>query len=182
MSREAVVAKRYAAALFELAQQQQAIAAVEDQLKLVVEAVQSDAEIGKFLSSPNIGSDQKLAILKQALSSHVSELVLDTVALLIARRRQGMLQDVYEAYTRVAGDQLGQARATVYTAQELSADELKSVEAQFGKLLAKQVVAQQVLEPSLLGGIQVRIGDRLYDGSLSGKLARLEKTLKSKAL
>ncbi|MFS0725827.1 ATP synthase F1 subunit delta [Paenibacillus sp. 1P07SE] len=158
------------------------MAAVEDQLKLIVEAVQSDAEIGKFLASPNIESGKKLALLKQALGSHVSELVLDMLALLIARRRQGLLGEVYEAYTRVAADELGQARATIYTAQELSEVELKAVEAQFGALLAKVVRAEQVVQPNLLGGIQVRIGDRLYDGSLSGKLARLEKTLKTKAL
>lgn len=182
MSREAVVAKRYAKALFELAQQQQSVAAVESQLKLVVEAVQGDAEIGKFLASPNVESGKKLTLLKQALSNHVSELVLDTLTLLIARRRQGLLAEVYEAYTRVAADELGQARATVYTAQELSEMELKAVEAQFSLLLGKVVLAEQVLQPNLLGGIQVRIGDRLYDGSLSGKLSRLEKSLKFKAL
>ena len=182
MSREAVVAKRYAKALFELAQQQQSVAAVESQLKLVVEAVQSDAEIGKFLASPNIESGKKLTLLKQALGNHVSELVLDILTLLIARRRQGLLAEMYEAYTRVAAEELGQARATVYTAQELSESELKAVEAQFSLLLGKVVLAEQVLQPTLLGGIQVRIGDRLYDGSLSGKLSRLEKSLKFKAL
>jgi F-type H+-transporting ATPase subunit delta len=89
---------------------------------------------------------------------------------------------VYEAYTRIAGQALGQAHATVYTAKALTEQELSGVEAQFGGITGKKIIAEQIVEPALLGGIQVRIGDRLYDGSLSGKLDRLQKTLNSKAL
>jgi F-type H+-transporting ATPase subunit delta len=52
------------------------------------------------------------------------------------------------------------------------------VEASFGKLSGKKIIAEQIVEPALLGGVQVRIGDRLYDGSLSGKLDRLQKSFK----
>jgi F-type H+-transporting ATPase subunit delta len=83
---------------------------------------------------------------------------------------------------KIAGEALGQARATVYTAQALSAEELGNVAAQFSGLTGKKITAEQVVEPALLGGIQVRIGDRLYDGSLAGKLDRLQKSLNKRAL
>ncbi|MNT98611.1 ATP synthase subunit delta [compost metagenome] len=66
----------------------------------------------------------------------------------------------------------------MYTAIALSDEELAGVAAEFGKLAGKTIVAEQIVEPALLGGVQVRIGDRLYDGSLSGKLERLQKSLK----
>lgn len=182
MSRESVVAKRYAKALFELAQSNNAIADVEKQLKIVVEALSEDAEIRKFLALPNVEDSKKLAIVKGALSDKVSVIVLNTVELLIARGRQGALADIYEAYTKVAGEALGQAHATIYTAKSLTAEEMAKVAAQFGALAGKRIIAHQIIEPALLGGVQVRIGDRLYDGSLSGKLARLEKALKTQAL
>ncbi|MFC4812668.1 F0F1 ATP synthase subunit delta [Paenibacillus sp. GCM10023250] len=182
MSRENAVAKRYAKALFELAQENNAVADVEKQLKIVVDALTEDAQIRKFLALPNVEVGQKIAIIKGALSDKVSVMVLNTVELLIVRGRQGAIGEVYEAYTKVAGEALGQAHATIYTAKSLTNEELSKVSAQFGELVGKRIIAKQIVEPALLGGVQVRIGDRLYDGSLSGKLARLEKALKSQAL
>ncbi|WP_424766601.1 F0F1 ATP synthase subunit delta [Paenibacillus sp. sgz302251] len=178
MSRDTVVAKRYAKALFELASQQQVVAEVEAQLKLVAESIEQDQEIQKFLSLPNVEAEKKAALLKSAFGDHISALVLNTLELLISRRRHGVIAAVYAAYTKIAGEMLGQAHATVYSAKRLSEEELAVVAAQFGQLTGKTIIAQQILEPELLGGVKVRIGDRLYDGSLSGKLDRLQKSIK----
>jgi len=182
MSRDAVVAKRYAKALFELAAAQQIAPQVEEQLKLIVQAVKQDPQIEKFLSLPNVEANRKMAVLKAALGDNVSELVLSTLELLLTRGRQDIIANVYEAYMAVAGEALGQAHATVYAAQTLSEAELAEVVVQFSKLTGKKIIAEQVVEPALLGGVQVRIGDRLYDGSLSGKLERLQRTMKLQAL
>jgi F-type H+-transporting ATPase subunit delta len=178
MSRDTVVAKRYAKALFELASAQQIVSEVEAQLKLIVETLEQDHEVQKFLSLPSIDSGNKIAVLKTAFGDRVSALVLNTLQLLVSRRRHQAIADVYAAYTKIAGDSLGQAHATVYSAKALSDEELAGVAAQFGQLVGKTIIAEQIVEPALLGGVQVRIGDRLYDGSLSGKLDRLQKSFK----
>ncbi|MGO4538744.1 F0F1 ATP synthase subunit delta [Paenibacillus sp. 2TAB19] len=178
MSRDTVVAKRYAKALFEVAASQQIVAEVEAELKLIATAVEQDADVQKFLSLPNIDPSKKVAAVKAAFGDSISALVLNTIEILISRRRQDILVDVYAAYTKIAGEALGQAHATVYSAQSLSGEELANVAAQFGQLTGKKIIAQQIVDPSLLGGVQVRIGDRLYDGSLSGKLDRLQKSFK----
>ncbi|CAM4152477.1 F0F1 ATP synthase subunit delta [Paenibacillus alkaliterrae] len=178
MSRDTVVAKRYAKALFELASQEQAVAEVEAQLKLIAQTLERDQDIQKFLSLPSIDPSKKVELLKSAFGDQVSVLVLNTVELLITRRRHGVISEVYEAFTRIAGETLGQAHATVYSAKALSEEELAGVAAQFGQMIGKTIIAQQVVNASLLGGVQVRIGDRLYDGSLSGKLDRLQKSFK----
>ncbi len=179
MSRDTVVAKRYAKALFELAQQSGKVAEFENELGLVAQAVAGDAQVSKFLETPNIASDVKSEIMKSALTGRVSDDVLRSVELLIGRGRIGITEELYEAYKKIAGEALGQADATIYTSHKLSDDELGKVAAQFGAIIGKKVRATQVERPELLGGIQVRIGDRLYDGSLSGKLERLEKSLKA---
>ncbi|WP_337103901.1 F0F1 ATP synthase subunit delta [Paenibacillus sp. YIM B09110] len=178
MSRNSVVAKRYAKALFEVAASQQIVAEVEAELKLIVETLEQNADVQKFLSLPNIDPSKKVAVIKAAFGDSISALVLNTIEILISRRRQDNLVEVYAAYTKIAGDSLGQAHATVYSAQSLSGEELANVAAQFGQLTGKKIIAQQIVDPSLLGGVQVRIGDRLYDGSLSGKLDRLQKSFK----
>lgn len=179
MSRDTVVAKRYAKALFELAATQQAVSEVETELKLIVEALEQDPQIEQFMSLPSIDPEKKIAVLKAAFGDRVSGLVLNTIQILVQRRRYDILANVYEAYTKIAGEALGQAHATIYSAHTLSADEMAALTNQFGELVGKKIIAEQVLEPSLLGGVQVRIGDRLYDGSLSGKLERLQKSFKN---
>ncbi len=178
MSRDTLVAKRYAKALFELADKESVVSDVEAQLKLISEVLGQNADIGKFLSLPSVAPEQKTSLLKSAFGDRVSALVLNMLTLLITRRRQGVITELYEAYTKIAGEALGQAHATVYTAQKLSEQELAEVAATFGQLAGKTILAEQVVDPSLLGGVQVRIGDRLYDGSLSGKLERLQKSFK----
>ncbi|MFC4777879.1 F0F1 ATP synthase subunit delta [Paenibacillus sp. GCM10023252] len=182
MSRDAVVAKRYAKALFDIAQGQSLVNEIEAQLKLIVSAIEENKDLGRFLASPSIGTEQKIALLRGAFGDQISVILNNTLELLVTRGRLDILSDIAETFTKIAGEALGQAQATVYTAQLLTDSELSDVAAQFGAISGKKILAQQVVEPSLLGGIQVRIGNRLYDGSLSGKLSRLEKSLKSLAL
>lgn len=178
MSRDTVVAKRYAKALFEVAASQQVVAEVEAELKLIASTLEQNADVQKFLSLPSIDPDKKVAVVKAAFGDSISALVLNTIEILISRRRQDNIAGVYDAYTKIAGDSLGQAHATVYSAKQLNDEELANVAAQFGQVTGKKIIAQQIVDPSLLGGVQVRIGDRLYDGSLSGKLDRLQKSFK----
>lgn len=182
MSRDVVVAKRYAQALFDLASASKVVDQVEAELKVIVGVVKADDQLDKFLNLPNIQAEDKLQLLKESFGSAVSELVYNTLGLLIKRGRQSLIESLYESYVKIAGAATGQAQAVVYTAKSLSDAELAGVATQFEQLTGKKIVAEQIVDPSLLGGVKVRIGDRLYDGSLSGKLERLQKSLNSKAL
>ncbi|MBD2845891.1 ATP synthase F1 subunit delta [Paenibacillus sp. IB182496] len=182
MSRSSVIAGRYGRALFEAAQAHGIVSEAEEQLRVSAEALQGDALIAKFLDSPNVADDRKIELIRQALTGKVADVVLNTVDMLIRRGRIGELNGVYEAYSKAAGEALGRADAVVYSAIELSEAELTDIAARFGTLIGKQIRARQIVQPELLGGIRVRIGNRLYDGSLAGKLGRMEQALKSKAL
>ncbi|WP_019535639.1 F0F1 ATP synthase subunit delta [Paenibacillus ginsengihumi] len=174
---DAVVAKRYAKALFEIASEQGRISEVEAELKAVVEALKANPDIYKVIKNPTVEASAKKDILKQCFEAAVSEPVLNMLNLLIDRRREEALEFVVLDYVKIAGEALGQADGTVFTPVELSEAELSSIAAAFGELTGKQIRVKSVIDKSLLGGIQVRIGDRLYDGSLAGKLNRLQKML-----
>jgi F-type H+-transporting ATPase subunit delta len=178
MSRETIVAKRYAKALFEVALGQGSVAQVEEELKGILQVIRENADYGKLLEHPNISTDAKLGLLKQAFEGKVSVAVLNTLQLLVERRRESVLSDLVDSYVKIANESLGQANAMVYSAHSLTADESQQISDRFGQLTGKRIRIANVVDSSLLGGIQVRIGDRLYDGSLSGKLKRLEQALK----
>lgn len=179
MSRGTVVARRYARALFQLAQAQGLVTETENQLKLIVDVLESDAQFRAFLNAPNITLEVKKQTLTNALSGQASPIVLNTLSLLIERGRQGELPAVLAAYLQVSGEELGRADAHVTSTKLLEADEIVRLSEKFGALLGKTVRVTNSVDPALLGGLTVRIGDTLYDGSLRGKLERLEKSLES---
>lgn len=178
MSTETIVAKRYAKALFELAQEKNEVAEVEADLQALVSAIHNNSDLQKVLSHPNIDSSKKTTLLDALFQGKVLDDVLNTVGLLVDRRREGILQELLTDYIKIANEALGQAKAIVTTPLALSDSESQHIAASFSQLTGKKIQVQQVINPSLLGGIQVRIGDRLYDGSLSGKLQRLQASFK----
>lgn len=182
MSRGTVVAKRYAKALFQLAQQKGLVAETELQLDLIVKVVEGNAEFRAFLTAPNITLDTKKQTLVQAFGAEASPIVLNLVGLLIERGREGELSAVLAAYKQVAGDVLGRSDAHVTSSKPLSEDEKSKLAEKFGALLGKTIRVTNTVNPELLGGLTVRIGDTLYDGSLKGKLERLDKALQSVAI
>ena len=176
MSGELTVGKRYAKALFELAKDNNQLEQIEEELKAVTAAL-SDEQTQSFLRHPSISEEQKLAVLNKALEGKVSEIVLDTLRLLIERRRAFVVEALSSHYARLVDDYRGRATAIVYTPLPLSDSDKAKVAEYYGKLTGKQIQVHNEINTELLGGMQVRIGDRLYDGSLSGKLAELRKQL-----
>lgn len=179
MSRGTVVAKRYAKALFQLALEQGIVAETENQLKLVVAVIESDAQTRAFLTAPNITLDTKIQTLNNAFKGTASPIVLNTIGVLLERGREGSLASVLEAYLQVAGESLGRADALVTSAMPLSDSEQQKLADKFGVLLGKTIRVTNTVNKDLLGGVTVRIGDTLYDGSLRTKLNRLEKSLQT---
>lgn len=172
-----VVAKRYAKALFEVAKEKNIISQVEEELKSVASAIRDNADLQKFLNHPNIGTTVKTDLLKQIFEGNVSEPVWNTLLVLIDKGRQSILSALVSDYAKVANEALGQASAIVYSAFVLSDAQQAEIASHFSKVTGKTIRVSSVVEPKLLGGVQVRIGDRLYDGSLAGKLDRLSKAL-----
>lgn len=182
MSRETVVAGRYAKALFEIAGQEGRTLELEQELKTLVEVLHNDQEVQKFILSPNISSEAKWNAIREGLEGKLSQPVVSLVKLLIERERIVILPEILSGYTKVTGDALGLADAVVYSTYPLSEDEKQTVAAEFGALVGKKIRVLNEVDKELLGGIKVRIGDTLYDGSLAGKLERLEKSFRRQAL
>ncbi|WP_059050059.1 F0F1 ATP synthase subunit delta [Paenibacillus senegalimassiliensis] len=182
MSRNTVVAGRYAKALYEIAAKEERTLEVEQELGALVAALHDDSDVRKFLLSPKFSEVDKWNALQGALEGKLSESVASLAKLLVERGRLDILPDLLDSYVKVASDALGLANATVYTAFPLGEEEQQAIAKEFGELLKKKLRVQVQLDKSLLGGIKIRIGDTVYDGSLAGKLERLEKSFRRQAL
>ncbi|RNB82044.1 F0F1 ATP synthase subunit delta [Brevibacillus fluminis] len=164
------VAKRYARALFEVAKERGLIEQIESELKDIVAAVESNQELGKILTHNQISIESKEQLLKDLFGAHVAAETLNFLSVLIDNGREHELGEIATAYVAMANEARGVADAVVTTAKPLGEEEVNELAAQFGKKVNKTLRVQTVVDPAILGGVVVRIGDRLYDGSIKRKL------------
>lgn len=177
MSGELIVAKRYAKALFEVAQAKGKTADAANDLRSVIEVLHGIPDLKKLIEHPKMDTSVKNDLLKQSFEGKVAEEVLNLLMLLVDRKRADIIEDVQKQYEKLASEALGHAIAIVYTPKALDDQDKARVAEQFGKLTGKTIEIDNVIDPSLLGGLKVRIGDKLFDGSLSSKLDKLQKSL-----
>jgi len=172
-----VVAERYALALFQLAKEHNLVQQIEEELRVVKKSVSENSSFITLLTSPNLSLHEKKNVV-QNVFSNVSPFVSHTLQLLIDRHRQSDIVDVAEAFIDLANEENGVAEATVYSTRPLTAVEVESISASFApKVGRRSLNIENIVDTDLLGGLKIRIENRIYDGSLRGKLDRLERTL-----
>jgi F-type H+-transporting ATPase subunit delta len=179
---ELIVGRRYAKALFAAAKEKGTILEVEQDLLNVLDLLEQNRDFRTVLEHPNISAEAKSDLLKRAFEGRVSEIVLNTLLLTVAKGRETILVPMIRAYQAYTNEELGRAQAVVYSPFPLSDSEKAAIAEQFGKLTNKTITLTNEVKPELIGGIQVRIGDKLYDGSLAGKLKSMERSLTQNAM
>ncbi|MDR4950050.1 F0F1 ATP synthase subunit delta [Neobacillus cucumis] len=174
-----MVAKRYASALFQIANEQQILSQVEEDLRVVKEVLEYNPDLKAVLKSSKLTIDKKKEIVKNAFAS-VNVYVLNTLLILIDRHREDQIVEVTDQFLDLANEAKGIADAEVYSARELTDAEREALSTTFAaKIGKKSLNIENIVDSNLLGGIRLRIGNRIYDGSLRGKLDRLERKLLS---
>lgn len=172
-----VVAKRYAEALFELARERGQLDRVVEEIELVSQSVQEHDALAAFLRHPRITADEKQQVVSNIFGTQLSDISRNFISLLIERGRQALLPFVSEELTELANESRGVSVGEAVTAIKLSEADLNRLESRFSALVGKKVKLRNKVEPGIQGGVLVRIADRVYDGSVAGKLARFQRRL-----
>ena len=169
-------AKRYAQAAFELARDRNELEAWEPAMRSLGEATASDEAIA-FLDDRRVPGEAKEAFLTQ-VTGELPALTSNLVKLLESKRRLPLLPQIAEFFQVLLDEHNGIAHAQVLTAVPMSDDEQRTLAARLRELTGKQEVQVEAHEaPEILGGLVVRIGDRLIDGSAKTKLLALKRQL-----
>lgn len=177
MSAEAVAA-RYAQALYELGIEQNNLPAITEEVRRVTAVYDSSHELRGVLENPIIDESIRKAILGDVLDRlSVGPITKNTVKLLAERRRLLVLPYLSRALERLTDERTGVVRATVTTAAQLPEGYFSKLKEQLEASLGKKVLLERQIDPSLLGGVVTRIGDRVIDGSLRTRLQRMRQTL-----
>jgi F-type H+-transporting ATPase subunit delta len=170
-------ARRYARALLDvaLAKGDRTVGAALDELAQLYGA---HAELRAVLLHPAVPADKKTAVAKALLGARPSELLERLVALLVQRDRIELLPLIAEAYRRLWNAQAGVVEAEAVSARALDETEAQAVAAAVGGVAGgKQVDLRRSVDPSLMGGVVLRMEGRVYDGSVRARLRALRDRL-----
>ena len=171
------VARPYAEALLGLARQGNRIADFGAQLDALVRLLHGEAQTRNFLESPALAAGDKKRALEAALNGQVDDLLVNFVCLLVDHGRVEVLPAIGEAYRALADEALRRVRVRAVTAVPLPDDLRDRLVAQVGEKLKRECVLETEVQPDLLGGLVLTIGDKVYDGSVRSQLRRLRKEM-----
>lgn len=174
------VARRYALAVFQLADEAHAVDAVGNDLHVLSSAIYDDQTAKGFFLSPVIDRKEKQRVLTAAFAGKAHELAMHTVLLLVRKRREGLLGEIVRQYDALQLQARGEELLTVSSAKELSPAELRALVERLEKLYGRKFSATQSVQPGLIGGVRVMMGDRRIDGTVEGRLEELTRTLFAK--
>ncbi|MFJ5623565.1 F0F1 ATP synthase subunit delta [Peribacillus loiseleuriae] len=176
---DVAVAKRYSRALFQIAQEQSLLDQLEEELHCVREIFHSDKELLAFLLHPKISVKAKKDVIIQSFSN-VSTYVQNTLIIMVERHRTDSIAQMALEFLELANEARSVAEATVYTVRPLTDNESEAVSSVFAAKVGKRTLKiTNIADSSILGGIKLRIGNRIFDGSVNGKLERLSRQLLS---
>ncbi|GAC1651391.1 MAG: F0F1 ATP synthase subunit delta [Gemmatimonadaceae bacterium] len=176
--RDATIARNYAATLLVLAQRAKDPHGWGLSLAEVANAVQSDERLRHFLESPRVSADQKNAVISTAFGGRTPRLFVRFLQTLVLKRRQMLIPEISLEYQTLVDDLEGRVHAAVTVAREPNKATRTALTKQISKAIGKEVVPHIVVNPAILGGVVVRVGDKVLDGSVRRRLT----TLRSKML
>ena len=175
----AAIASRYARALVDVILEQHVDGeAARQQLRAMAEAVHESLELRRVWESPTVLPQQKRAVL-DAIAAKIgaAKPIRNFMAVIIDHRRIGMLHDIVRVFETQLDAELGFEEMQVSSARPLSEQEQRDVEARVERITGKKVRASYASNPALLGGVVVRVGDTIYDGSVRGRLEKMRQDL-----
>lgn len=170
---------RYASALYELAAESKAVAAVEKDLGALGQAVRESADLAALIRNPQVGRDAGTKAVDAVASLFkVSPLTSKFLGVLAANGRLAVLPQVVSAFAAIAASARGEVKAEVTSAHPLGAAQLKALADKLKAREGKDVTISATVDPAILGGLIVRIGSTQIDSSIRTRLNTLANAMK----
>ncbi len=170
---EESIARNYADALLALARKANAATEWATLINAVASAVEEDPTLRRFLAAPQISAAEKNSVLAKAFAGKAPPMFIKFLQKLVSNRRQVLIPQVATEYGNLLDEAEGRVHARVTLARETSAADQEAIVKELSRALKKTVVAHVNVNPAILGGIVVRVGDTVMDGSVRRRLGAL---------
>ena len=167
----------YARSILELANERGQTDLVAQELSELAKVIESDPAFETFLANPAVGEADRTRILESVFKNRVSPLVYNFLGVMNRKGRLGLLRQVAGAFEDLLEAQRGIIEVDVFVAQKLSPEQLANVQEKVGQALKRQAVVHQYVDESIIGGIRIRVEDRLLDASVRAQLNAVRRQL-----
>jgi len=173
------VAGRYATAVFELALEQKALEETDANLRHLAALLSESSEFRYATRSPALSREQQAGLMARVAESlGLSKLAANLLGVLARNRRLGELAEIARAFSQLVATHKGEVRAEVVSAKALDEAQTEALKTKLKALAGREVTIDSRVDDNLIGGLIVRIGSRMIDGSVATKLASLERAMK----
>ncbi|WP_263785378.1 ATP synthase F1 subunit delta [Salinibacter grassmerensis] len=176
------VTRRYAAALYEEADANGVLEAVDEDVRMLLENLDSNPPLVRVFESPVIPQDKKDSIIRELLDDRVEGLTMRFLRLLIRKDRETITENILDQYQSLRDEQRGIVDAEVTVARSLTDEDRTALVDVLEEKTGKEIRLHLHEDPDLVGGLVVRIGDRVFDASVRSQLSALHDRLRDTTL
>lgn len=175
--RDETVAKNYAETLFELARRNDGLETYGAAIGTVASIIDDDPKFRLFLETPRIEDEEKKAVVRRVFGEALPKHVVNFVLVTIDKRRQRLLRDISRGYDLLLDDHLGREHVEVTVARQVDDATTQLISERLSSALGTRVIPHVRVKPEILGGLIVRTGNTIYDGSIRRRLDGMRRRL-----
>lgn len=172
-----LVSKRYASALFEVAFENQQYELVNDELGFVLNCLQDEPKLYQLLEGPLLSSNEKKEVISAIFKKNVSKEVFNFLCIVIDKGRESYIESITEEYKVLADSVKNKVDAVAITAVSMDKQDLLKLQVNLSISSGKNVQLQNQIDPTVIGGVLVKIGDKVIDGTVKNRLAKMQEQL-----
>lgn len=180
--RDETVARNYAETLFELASRNDALQQYGDAIETVAKLIDEDPKFGLFMETPRIDDAEKKVVVKKVFGDVMPKHVVNFVLVTIDKRRQRLLRSIAQQYHSLLDAHMGREHVQVTVARPLDDTTREVITEKLSAALGKDAIPHVRVDAGIVGGLVVRTGDTIYDGSIRRRLDGMRRRLLSAEL
>lgn len=180
MIKDILVAERYARALFEIARSLNKDEQIEAELENFSHALKADPELERGLTNPYLNLDQKRKMIEGIYGKQKEDyygVLQDFFAVLFKKNRFNLIHEIAGVFKRIADEAQGQATVEIRSAVPLAPQAESQIVSRLEKMAGSKITVKKAVDPTLIGGIVVRIKNKIIDGSVKHKIRTIQKQL-----
>ena len=171
------IARVYASSLVELGQEKKILPDMEEEIRFVADLVAKNKDLRHFLLSPGIARDTKKDFIEKIFNGKLSDHMVNFLKVLIDNDRQACIVEINEALAALLDDVNNRQRVTIITSVDLDSSMKSKLSTKLKDVLKKEIIFKEEIDPSILGGIIIKVGDTVIDGSLAKDLRNIKNNL-----
>jgi F-type H+-transporting ATPase subunit delta len=168
------IARVYASTLVEFGQEKKVLPEIEEEIRFVADLVSENRELRQFLASPGIPKDAKKDFIDKIFKGQLSEIMNNFLKVLIDNDRQSNIIEISEAFCALLDDVNNRQRVTIITSTDLDSALKSKLTEKLKTVMKKEIILKQEIDASILGGIIIKVGDTVIDGSLVKDLRNIK--------